>query len=307
VSVGIAVYNGQQFIEQALDSLLSQSFRNFEIIICDNDSQDRTEQICREYMRRDPRVRYYRNPTNLGLAGNWARVLKLARGKYFKYAAYDDFCAPELLERCVDVLDRRPDVILVYPKTMLLDELSGKLTEYEDRQNLQSGRPSERFAQLLQEMRLCNIIFGLHRTSELRKTAGYRRHLGADLVLMAELSLRGKFYEIPEFLFYRRLHPSASSSMRDRKQLEAYLEPAVARQDRSDLYTWHQLFGHLRSIFRTPLPAVERARLIILLLRMAVWDRKRLLAEFWGIVELCRIRLGHLFEKSPPPGGGPRL
>jgi glycosyltransferase involved in cell wall biosynthesis len=306
VSIGIAVYNGQQFIEQAIDSLLVQTFRDFEIIICDNDSQDRTEQICLEYMRRDPRVRYHRNPTNLGLAANWARVLKLATGKYFKYAAYDDFCAPEFLERCVDVLDRHPDVILVYPKTILLDEISGRQTEYEDRQNLQSGRASQRFAQLLEQMRLCNIIFGLHRTSELRKTAGYRRYLGADIVLMAELSLRGKFYEIPEFLFYRRFHTSAASSMKDKKQLEAFLEPAVARQDHADLFEWQQLFGHLRSIFRTPLPVLERARLIILLLRVAVWKRKRLITELWRIVERGRIRFGHLFEKASP-GGGPRL
>src|SRR2546423_2625235 len=153
ISIGMPVYNGAQFISQALDSLLKQTFADFEIIICDNASTDGTEEICSEYARRDQRIRYYRNPINLGLAGNCRRVLEVARGKYFKYAAHDDLCAPRLLERCVEVLENKPDVILAYPKTMLLDEASGKLSEYDDRQNLQSPRASERFAQVLQQMR----------------------------------------------------------------------------------------------------------------------------------------------------------
>lgn len=306
VSIGMPVYNGERFIGQALDSLLSQTFHDFEIIICDNGSKDRTEEICLEYARRDPRVRYYRNPTNVGIAANYRLVLQLATGKYFKYAAHDDLCAPQFVERCAEVLDRRPDVVLAYPKTKILDEVSGQITEYDDRLDLQSSRPSERFIQLLRCLRLCNTIFGLTRTSELRKTRGLPLYLSSDVVLMGELSLRGKFCEIPEFLFYRRFHPSASSSMKDKKQLDEYLEPAVARQDRVDIFEWHQLFGHLRSVARTPLPAFERACLFIYLLRVAVWKRRRLLSELWGFVERGRTRLSYLVEKLLP-GRGPWL
>jgi len=281
VSIGIPVYNGEQFIAQALDSFLAQTFSDFGIIICDNDSHDKTEQICREYAGRDPRIRYYRNESNIGVAGNCRRVLDLATGKYFKYAAHDDLCAPQFLERCLEVLDRRPDVVLAYPKTKLLNELSGELTEYEEGMNLQSERPSERFTQLMQQMRLCNTIFGLVRTVELRKTGGYPAYLGGDIVLMAELSLRGKFYEIPEYLFYRRFHPSAASSMKDQRQLESYLEPSLAKQERIHRREWTHLAGHFRSTLRTPLPITERARLMLALLRIVLWKRKELFKELW--------------------------
>jgi glycosyltransferase involved in cell wall biosynthesis len=281
VSIGLPVYNGEQFIAQALDCFLSQTFSDFGIIICDNDSHDKTEQICREYARRDPRIRYYRNESNIGVAGNCRRVLDLATGKYFKYAAHDDLCAPQFLERCLEVLECHPDVVLAYPKTKLLNELSGELVEYEEGMNLGSPRPSERFLQLMQHMRLCNTIFGLVRTVEMRKTAGYPAYLGGDIVLMAELSLRGKFYEIPEYLFYRRFHPSAASSIKDQKQLETYLEPSLAKGERMHRREWNHLVGHFRSTLRTPLPITERARLMLALLRILLWKRKELFKELW--------------------------
>jgi glycosyltransferase involved in cell wall biosynthesis len=300
VSIGVPVYNGEQFIAQALDSLLGQTFSDLEIIICDNASTDGTEQICREYVRRDSRVRYQRNPTNLGVAANYRRVLELATGKYFKYAAHDDLCAPQFLERCTEVLERRPDVVLAYSKTKILHEASGEITEYDDRQDLQSPRASARFERLLRHLGLCNTIFGLTRTADLRKTAGLSTYRGADIILMGELSLRGKFYEVPEYLFFRRFHPSASSSMKDSKQLEQYLEPAVAKLERIDLREWHHLFGHRRSIFRTPLPIVERARLILLLFRVSFWKRKGLLKELGAVGQRGWSRLISLFGRGSP-------
>jgi glycosyltransferase involved in cell wall biosynthesis len=298
VSIGVPVYNGAQYLAKALDSLLEQTFADFEIVICDNASTDGTEAICREYVRRDPRVRYHRNAVNLGIAGNYARALELASGKYFKFAAHDDLCAPQFLERCVDILDRRPDVVLSYPKTMILDEVSGQTTAYEDRQDLQSPLASERFRQLLRNLTLCNTIFGLTRTAVLRKTAGLPKYPGADIVLMAELCLHGKFQEVPEYLFYRRFHPSASSGIKDKKQLELYLEPAVARQQRPALREWHHFFGHLRSSFRAPVGTVERVRLLLFLLHISYWKRKKLIKEFGEIVHRSWGKLGMLFKKG---------
>ena len=122
VSIGVPVYNGELYLERALDSILAQSFDDFEVIIADNASDDRTEQICRDYACRDARVRYVRNETNLGASANFNRTFALARGPYFKWAAHDDVLGTDFLLRCVEVLDSNPDVVLCHTKTQQIDE-----------------------------------------------------------------------------------------------------------------------------------------------------------------------------------------
>ena len=104
VSIGIPVYNGGRFIKEAIDSILAQTFEDFELILSDNASTDETEEICKEYATLDRRIRYYRNEENLGAAKNYNRVFELSNGEYFKWASHDDLCAPEYLERCIAAL-----------------------------------------------------------------------------------------------------------------------------------------------------------------------------------------------------------
>src|SRR5260370_10566620 len=112
VSIGVPVYNGENFLRETLDSLLAQTFEDFELIISDNGSTDNTPHICREYALRDNRVSYHRCDINRGFSWNNNHVFQLAQGEYFKWADHDDLCAPEYLERCITVLDARPDVVL---------------------------------------------------------------------------------------------------------------------------------------------------------------------------------------------------
>src|SRR2546428_8185883 len=121
VSIGLGVYNGQVFLNQTLDSILAQTFDDFELIISDNASTDGTEEICREYAARDGRIRYSRNATNIGSNGNFKRVFQLATGEYFRWSAADDLFAPTSLQECVNVLDDHPKVVLCYPRTILID------------------------------------------------------------------------------------------------------------------------------------------------------------------------------------------
>src|SRR5436190_16408814 len=101
VSIGLPVYNGEKYLPGTLDSLLSQDHEDLELIISNNASTDRTEEICREAAARDPRVRYYRNGTNIGATPNWHRVLALARGEFFKWAMHDDECETSMVRRCL--------------------------------------------------------------------------------------------------------------------------------------------------------------------------------------------------------------
>ena len=95
ISIGFPVYNGEDYLAQALDGLLAQSFGDFEILLCDNGSNDGSEAIARGYAERDPRVRYHRNAENIGAAGNYNLAFAQASGKYFKWTAHDDDHAPE--------------------------------------------------------------------------------------------------------------------------------------------------------------------------------------------------------------------
>ena len=117
VSIGMPVYNAENYLGEAIESLLAQTFQDFELIISDNASTDRTEAICREYAARDPRIRYERQAENQGAARNFNHVFERARGPYFKWAAHDDLHSPTFLARCVEVLDRSPDVVWCHPRS----------------------------------------------------------------------------------------------------------------------------------------------------------------------------------------------
>lgn len=95
VSIGMPVYNGEKYIREALDSLLGQSFANFELIISDNASTDGTEGICLKYAAQDARIRYIRQPKNLGALANFKFVLDEAQGEHFMWAAADDVWDPQ--------------------------------------------------------------------------------------------------------------------------------------------------------------------------------------------------------------------
>ena len=126
LSIGIPVFNGQEFLPELLDSLLGQTFKDFEILICDNTSSDRTPQICREYERHDSRIHYIRNARNLGAIANFNRVFELSTAPLFKWAAHDDLCAATFLARCVDALDADPSAALAYSRVAVIDE-NGRL------------------------------------------------------------------------------------------------------------------------------------------------------------------------------------
>jgi len=108
VSVGMPVYNCERYVAEAIESHLRQTYTDFELVITDNASTDRSEEICRAYASRDPRIKYHRNPENLGAGGNFRRCFELAQGDYFRWTPSDDVVGPELLELCVEVLDRDP-------------------------------------------------------------------------------------------------------------------------------------------------------------------------------------------------------
>lgn len=206
VCIGLPVFNGEKYLAESLDSLLAQTYGDFELIISDNASTDRTREICTDYALNDARIRYHRNGRNLGGAANHNLVFRMSNARYFKWGSYDDLLAPEFLERCVKVLDTSPDVVLCYPKTVLIDSHGKLIGKYEDGLDLRQARPHDRLANLILNLGFVNAVSGLIRSDVLAKTKLQELYVASDIVLLMELCLLGKFYEVPEHLFFRRDH-----------------------------------------------------------------------------------------------------
>jgi len=226
VSLCIPVYNGEKYLKQAIDSILSQTFQRFEVIISDNASTDQTEKICRQYMKKDDRISYHRNKNNIGGSRNHNCLVKLASGEYFKWTAHDDILAPEYLEKCVNVLDNDPSIILCHSLVNRINEKGIIDGNYDDRKlsKISSSKPHERFSDLIYDRNTCWSIHGVIRTDFLKKTKLHGSYLGADRNFLAEIGLLGRMFEIQKHLFLRRDHPSAYTNIyySKRKQIRNY-------------------------------------------------------------------------------------
>ena len=122
LSIGLPVYNGEGLLPEAIEALLGQSYKDFELIISDNASTDGTAEICRDYEAQDSRVRYVRQPSNVGVIANHNGLVAHARGEFFKWASHDDLYAGDYLQRCVDALDEHPEAVLAHAWWVLMDE-----------------------------------------------------------------------------------------------------------------------------------------------------------------------------------------
>jgi len=204
VSIGLYLYNGQRFIREALDSVLNQTFTNFELIISDNASIDRTAEIAEAYARRDNRIRYYRAEKNMGPGWNMRRVYELATGNYFKWAAVDDLLEPEFLRRCVEILESDPGCVLAHTRTKEVDENRTFIKNYVTPMRTDYADPVVRFREMLHTGGdKCYQIYGVMRMSALRQLPPQGSYVNADGVLLVRMSLLGRFYEVPEYLFLR--------------------------------------------------------------------------------------------------------
>ena len=292
VSIGLPVYNAQRYLSEALDSLLSQTFSDFELIVSDNGSTDATGDICRDYAARDRRIHYVREQTNRGAIWNFNRVAELSHGEYFKWAAYDDLCYETFLERCVEVLDRQADVVWCHSLTHHMDAAGNVITAKDDptipadepahsllltnyglpKHTRAAAKTHQRFAGVLLGTTWCSDSYGLVRSASLRKTRMLLPCYGAEKILMGELSLQGRFAEIPEVLFLERVHGEASGALLSANDQRRFIDPSGTRKFSST--RWQLLKGHWGAVLHAPLSRAERLRCFGVLLRYLFQFRK---------------------------------
>ncbi len=260
------VFNGDNYLEQALCSILEQTYSDFELIISDNASNDGTEEVCRIYAGKDRRIRYYRNDINVGAAMNFNRTVSLAKGEYFKWAAHDDMLAPDYLKRCLQVLENDESLILCFPGTILVDDCGQIIDRYEvGMKNISSGSPVARFRDLVLTNHWGIEIFGLFRKGVLDTTGLLAGYPGSDRTFIAELSLIGRFYEIPEYLFFSRDHRERSTRIGTIHSRAGWWD---TRNSGQTVFPQWRLFIELFKCVNTvPLTGSERSACYLCLLR----------------------------------------
>ena len=298
VSVGMPVYNGERYLEEALESILAQSFDDFELVISDNASTDRTEEICRIYAHGDERIRYFRMRENYGVIDNFNNVFRLSAGEYFKWASSDDVCEHDYLRKAVEVLDRDPSVVLVWARTLGIDEhgtavpMQQEISDLNSAESVFSPDPTVRFRRLLRNIWWVDgPLYGVIRATALSQTkaAVYHRHMSCDQILLTELSLKGRFYEIPDERFFSRVHPNKTSwqqkTLRDRATLVDREDPGTGVRG-----WWRMLRGYPQRIalymrYIADAPLSPRQRLL------CRYEVLRAMA-FWGILRTRQVVTG---------------
>ncbi len=266
VSIGMPVYNMDDTVKEAIDTILSQTFTDFELIICDNASDDGTEKICRTAASKDPRIRYHRNTHNLG-GENFRLTVMLAKADYFMWAAADDYRRPEMVSRCVEALDSDPQAELSYTYTEVLDSKTGQRYPYRDSYRLDYEDPAERYKSLIAHLDLGNMIYGLFRRNVLLQNPpinGYSTNLIAftDAQFLTNIVLSGKVIQIPEFLFIRRRgehvlpwHETLALTERVSFPNTDYMSDGVT------LPTSESIQEHVRRVFTSTLPRATKLHL----------------------------------------------
>jgi glycosyltransferase involved in cell wall biosynthesis len=228
ISIGMPVYNGEKNIRNALDSLLAQTFSEFELIISDNGSSDGTEDICREYKLRDSRISYIRHNENRGYFFNFNYVLSLSRGEFFMWASSDDQWAPEFIQRNLEILKYYNDIIAS------ISRVKYKKINFNNRINhgtyaLMNGYEAN-VLKYLKSPGANSRFYALFRKDVIKKSMLKQNFLGADWVIMLNTLAYGKHYELDEVMFYRNYY-GVSSNFRNlienKKSFSRIILPAI--------------------------------------------------------------------------------
>ena len=237
ITLGLLVYNGERYLGQTIDSLLSQTYGDFELLVSDNASTDGTEDICRSYATLDRRISYVRQRENIGAMGNFNHLASCATTDYFKWCAADDLISPSFLASCIEFLESHPDFVLCQSSTRTIGFDDSEMPNDIIKPSGASERipiglnrdyqPWQRFRDVLLGSTAVMDLWGVIRTAPLKETGLLSPYVGYEKVLMAALSLRGRFAELPQKLFSYRIHPDSCSSRIAEDARQEWGNPAV--------------------------------------------------------------------------------
>ena len=281
ISLALPVFNGEDYLDEAIATALAQTVSDLELVICDNASNDRSAAIAADWAARDERIRLCPAEEHAGAAPNFNRAFHATRGEFFKWVAHDDRLAPTYLERCLAAFDEDPQRVLVHSRMEEIDA-DGEVTQPLETgiRDLDDGRPWRRYSEAISLDHGCFDVFGLVRREVLASTRLIGSYLGSDRVLLAELALRGPFARVSEVLFQSREHAGRSIRMASDADREAWFD-RVGSEGRQRPH-WRRFHEMRAAIERAPLPALERFRCHSALVRWATAHGGALTRELLG-------------------------
>jgi len=201
----MTVFNAATFLTKAIESILSQDYENFELIISDNASEDGSSDICQKFVKHDKRIRYSRNTMNMGPIYNSQKAISRCSGDFIMTAADHDIYDPGFISCLLTFLQQDESIVLAYPLTTLIDQNDRPIELMSDRIDTRCMDVCQRFSKVIWESCAMNMVYGLFRIAAFKEaTMKIDSTIGPDLVQMAKLSLIGAIAQIKKPLFFRR-------------------------------------------------------------------------------------------------------
>jgi glycosyltransferase involved in cell wall biosynthesis len=209
VVLGMPAYSRPDVLPRTLESLLSQTYRDFALLIVDDDPSPETAAIVETYAREYPRVSYEANASRLGMIGNWRKAFQAARktyptSPYFAWVSDHDVWHARFLDEMVSVLDAHPEVVLAYPENlrMMADQSRMAIKVFE---TVGMTRRTDRIRISARHMMAGDMIYGLMRADALEAAGVFRPVITPDRQVLLALSLIGQVKQVPEVLWYREM------------------------------------------------------------------------------------------------------
>ncbi|MCB1757108.1 MAG: glycosyltransferase family 2 protein [Gammaproteobacteria bacterium] len=297
VSIGLPVYNGSNYIEKTIESILSQSYENFELIICDNASTDATASICERFVATDKRVSYFRQQKNLGASRNFNSTFEKASGKYFKWASHDDLLGPDNIRDCVEFLENHDDYVICWPHMDYIDENDNHLR---NQSIVNLSMEGDSFVSRIHDLFNFQIagddvvptIFALVRSSALANTRLWQRFTSSEEILMLELLMQGKVKQLEQTGLHFRIHnESAFHKNRTPAEREKWFD--TEKHYVLQFPVWFLLVRYFNLVAHSRLDLWEKLRCYYQIIRRAVFLWRRYLGD---IVKFLGQFVGYRFE-----------
>jgi glycosyltransferase involved in cell wall biosynthesis len=204
VSIGMPVYNEEKFIEQAIVSILNQDYQNFELIISDNASTDKTKEICLKYSKIDSRIRFYSQDSTTDSTTNFNYVASIATGDFFMWASGHDTRDTQFISRCLTTFEKSNSIVLCYSDAIWIDSKGDNISIEQSNLDTVGMDRIKRIKKVFWNLGYAYPIYGLFRKDTLNTVLPYQKVLAPDVLLLNELSAMGEFARIPEPLFFIR-------------------------------------------------------------------------------------------------------
>lgn len=241
VSVGMTAFNQCRFLPEAIESILAQTYPNFELIISDNASEDDTREICLAYQGQDARINYTRNDYNRGSIYNGNKVRDLARGKYFMWASDHDLRHPDFIRRAVEIMEADPEIALTYARVQRIDVDGNVLALGPDTMDTRGLHPAVRYMIIVAQHCGGDLIYGLFNRETMLKVQPKPVWV-SDMAFLAGLAFHGTFAHIPEPMLSMRV--IRDETMDNHRRTQAYnLDPARTEEILS--MEWPELWREL--------------------------------------------------------------